>query len=88
MKTSSRRAWISVTVFIGLAALAQAHPGHDDGHELTWDVSVSHLTQHPYATVLGVTVLGAAVWLGLQAIRRRGGASVQSLRGSHSNRGK
>jgi hypothetical protein len=88
MKTSSRRGWMSVAAFLFLATVTQAHPGHDDGHELTWDLTVSHLAQHPYATIACAAVLGVGICAAAQEIFRRGGARLQSLRGLHSSRGK
>lgn len=44
-----------------LASTAQAHPGHDGGHDLTWDFSaaVHHVVTNPdhLIPVLGVLVL-------------------------------
>jgi len=65
--------------FATLAAVAQAHPGHD-GHELTWDLG--HLAQHPLATVGWAAVLALAVGAGVWGARR------YSLRGSQARRGK
>jgi hypothetical protein len=48
-------------VFLFSAALVQAHPGHDDGHDLTWDFS--HLAHHPFATALWVVAVGALVYV-------------------------
>jgi urease accessory protein len=50
-------------------AVAFAHPGHDDGHELTWDFD--HLAAHPVATLLCVAVLAVAIGAVVGAVRRR-----------------
>ncbi len=73
------------TAFLLLASAARAHPGHD-GHELTWDFS--HLAQHPIATMGCAAVVGAAVAVLVQVLRRRSEPRVQSLRVSQRNRGK
>jgi urease accessory protein len=49
--------------------LAQAHPGHDGGHDLEWDTS--HFAAHPLATILCVGVLAAGIWAVVQFIRSR-----------------
>jgi hypothetical protein len=86
MKTSfARRATLSAA-FLGVINLAQAHPGHDDGHELTWDLG--HLVAFPVATLLCLAVFGVAVWGASQLVRRRTAAAVQSLRGSQASLGK
>lgn len=54
-----RRA-LPLAAFFSTAVLAQAHPGHDDGHELTWDFR--HLGQHPWATFFWAAGLGFAAW--------------------------
>ena len=69
MKSSFARRLLLSTLLLGSIDLLQAHPGHDDGHELTWDFS--HLAAHPVATTLCFTVAATAVWVGLRLIRRR-----------------
>ncbi len=69
MKTSIVHRLLLSTLFLGSLDLLQAHPGHDDGHELTWDFS--HLASHPVATILCVTVAAASVWVGVRLIRVR-----------------
>lgn len=54
-----RRAF-TLVAFLATAVLAQAHPGHDDGHELTWDFQ--HLAQNPWATLGWAVSFGLAVW--------------------------
>jgi hydrogenase/urease accessory protein HupE len=48
-----------------LASTAQAHPGHDGGHDLTWDFSaaVHHMVTNPdhLIPMLGVLVLTVAL---------------------------
>jgi hypothetical protein len=85
MKTSARRLALLATTFPALASLARAHPGHDGGHELTWDFS--HLAAHPAATALWALVLAAATWGGARlavALAER----VQSFRKSAASPGK
>lgn len=85
MKISPRRLGCAVIGFLSGAAVASAHPGHD-GHELTWDFS--HLAQHPFATMGCAAVVGAAVAMLMQVIRRRAELRAQSLRVSQRSRGK
>jgi hypothetical protein len=68
-----------------VATLAHAHPGHD-GHELTWEMR--HLAQHPFATIGCAAIVGAAVAVAIELVRRRTETRVQSLRGSQPTRGK
>jgi hydrogenase/urease accessory protein HupE len=85
MKSLARR---SLALFSGLVvsvSVLSAHPGHDDGHELTWDFQ--HLTTHPRATVLCVAVVAAAIWAGWSIVQSRR-TQAQSLRGSQPSRGK
>ncbi len=84
MKLMSLRPTFGLAVFCASAVLAQAHPGHDDGHELTWDLG--HLAAHPLATLAGLTVLVAAGWAGFQVVRRATAWRTQSLRGSQPSR--
>jgi len=44
-----------------LASVLHAHPGHDDGHELTWDLG--HLIAHPGATLLCFGSLAACGYI-------------------------
>ena len=69
MKPFFGRAGISLMVFLFSAALVQAHPGHDDGHELTWDFS--HLAHHPFATALWVVAVGTLVYVVFRFVRRK-----------------
>ncbi len=73
-------------VFVASAVLAQAHPGHDDGHELTWDFR--HLVENPGATVICLLLLAAAGWAVGQGVRRQSELRTQSLRASQRSRGK
>jgi hypothetical protein len=60
-----------ITAAIGsvlLPSLALAHPGHDDGHELTWDFS--HLAAHPAATLLCLAVMMTGAWAVWLLVRR------------------
>lgn len=85
MTFAFRRAFIPSAVFVFSAALAHAHPGHD-GHELTWDLS--HLADHPMATVACFAIVTVASFVGWRLLRRDATLRVQSLRGSQPNRGK
>jgi hypothetical protein len=49
--------------------LAQAHPGHDGGHDLEWDTS--HFAAHPVATILCVGMLAIGIWTVVQLVRSR-----------------
>jgi hypothetical protein len=70
MKSAPRASWITAsTAFLALTSLAQAHPGHDGGHDLTWDFG--HLAQHPVATLVWTTLIGAAVWSSWQLVANR-----------------
>lgn len=86
MKPSLRRALVLSGVFLAGVAPVLAHPGHDDGHELTWELG--HLVAHPVATFVCLAVLAAAGWAGVQVFRRRADLRTQSLRGSQRSRGK
>lgn len=69
MKTPVSRFPLLLAGWFVSGAVALAHPGHDDGHELVWDFD--HLSAHPVATLLCVTVVavsGGVIW---QALRRR-----------------
>lgn len=87
MTLSPRRFASGFAALLATAALLRAHPGHDDGHELTWDLG--HLAAHPLATAGCLAVLAAGAWVGVQLLRRGAEpARVQSLRTSHPSRGK
>lgn len=85
MNSTARRLVPSTAVFLTLVSLAQAHPGHDGGHDVTWELS--HLAAHPLATLLclGAIVAGAGIaWL---LVRRASAERLQSLRVSQPRRG-
>jgi lysylphosphatidylglycerol synthetase-like protein (DUF2156 family) len=86
MKTSLARAFVVSAAAVSTANLALAHPGHDDGHELTWELG--HLAQHPLATLLCATVIAAATAAVWWTLRRASRAADHSLRGSQPSRGK
>lgn len=79
------RGFASFMIFLALATVAHAHPGHE-GHELTWDFS--HLARHPLATVGCAAVLGAGIWALVQLFRRRAELRGHTLRGSQPSRAK
>lgn len=56
------RSTLLITLLAGLPAVASAHPGHDGGHELTWDFGngLGHV-HYGQALVFGLLVVGAAV---------------------------
>ncbi|HVS53238.1 MAG TPA: hypothetical protein VHD62_12855 [Opitutaceae bacterium] len=86
MKTVPRRLPPLSIAFLASAALAQAHPGHDGGHELTWDFE--HLAAHPGATLGWALVLATGAWIAARALTAGGEWARQSLRGSQRSRGK
>lgn len=87
MSLSPRRFLLGFSALLASAALLRAHPGHDDGHELTWDLG--HLAAHPLATAGCVALLAAGAWVGIQLLRRDAQpVRVQSLRASQPSRGK
>jgi hypothetical protein len=71
--------------FMASIAVAHAHPGHD-GHELTWDLS--HLADHPAATLGWVGLLAGLSWGAWLLLRRAATQRVYNLRGSQASRGK
>ncbi len=86
MKSLLSRAASRTALFLASLAPLAAHPGHDDGHELTWDLE--HLANHPRATLLCAAVLALGAWSVVALYRRSQAVPVQSLRGSHASRGK
>jgi hypothetical protein len=86
MKSTLVRGLALSAVALSSINLAQAHPGHDDGHELTWELG--HLVEHPFATLLCVAVVAAATFVVWRTVRRANTAADQSLRGSQASRGK
>lgn len=50
-----------ITAACGAPVLAQAHPGHDGEHDLTWDVD--HFMRHPFATLACLSLVAAAAWV-------------------------
>lgn len=86
MNSSLCRAAALATLILASTVPLAAHPGHDDGHELTWDLG--HLAAHPLATAAGLAVIAAAGWAMFVLVRRASGLGAQSLRGSQSSRGK
>ena len=86
MNSPLRRVLSLAAIFVALAAIVQAHPGHDDGHELTWDFS--HLAAHPLATFAWAATLALIALGGVAFTRRHAELRIQSLRGSQPTRGK
>ncbi len=60
-------------------ALAHAHPGHDGGHDLTWDFTgeVVHHLSSPYH-VVPLLVAAAAFVLVLRLAKTRGASARKS----------
>lgn len=88
MHSLARRLFSATVVFASFASIAQAHPGHDDGHELTWELR--HLLAHSGATLSWMILLGVALAVGVWFVRRSGRSGrqwFQSLRGSQPSRG-
>ena len=59
MKLTRLRSLLIATAF-AVPALAYAHPGHDGDHDFVWDFE--HVTSHPLATILCLSVLAAGGW--------------------------
>ena len=70
---------------VATTSLVHAHPGHDD-HDFTWELS--HLAQHPGATLGCAAVMVGVTWVVWKMLRRANAAADQSLRGSQVSRGK
>ena len=58
-----------LALFAALPTIASAHPGHDGGHELTWDFgSLGHVHYGPLL-VGGLLLIGAVVVIAKLAAR-------------------
>jgi hypothetical protein len=66
MKFPARRIVLAF-VALSAASLARAHPGQDDGHELTWELG--HLAAHPAATLACAAVVVVAAWAGWKLVQ-------------------
>ena len=86
MNSPFRRAAVTSILILASAASLAAHPGHDDGHELTWELG--HLAAHPLATAACLLLIAAAGWTTFVLVRRAPALRAQSLRGSQPSRGK
>jgi hydrogenase/urease accessory protein HupE len=65
------RLWIVVLFCLLTAVSAQAHPGHEGGHdgdEFVW--TYEHAARHPWATLLCLAAGMALAWLVVRALRR------------------
>jgi hydrogenase/urease accessory protein HupE len=64
-----------VALTLLVASTAQAHPGHDGGHDLTWDFSavVQHVVTNPdhLIPLLGVLVLSVLLVRSLRNGKKR-----------------
>ena len=85
MNTSARRLAPALFLFFTLTTLAQAHPGHDGGHDVTWELG--HLIDHPLATLACFSVMAAGAVLAWLLVRRENVRQLQSLRVSQRKRG-
>ncbi|MBL9211056.1 MAG: hypothetical protein JNL92_11350 [Opitutaceae bacterium] len=86
MNATLPRALVLPALFLASLTPLLAHPGHDDGHDVTWELG--HLAAHPFATAawaLTFVAVGLAVRHGL---RRAAAARTHSFRGSQVRRGK
>jgi hypothetical protein len=70
MKFAPRLSWLTASAaFLAVASFAQAHPGHDGGHDLTWELG--HYIQHPFATFVWAALIGASIWSVWQLVANR-----------------
>jgi urease accessory protein len=67
MKFPARHLALVFAVF-SVVSVALAHPGHDDGHELTWELG--HLAAHPLATFGCLAIFVGAGWGGWKLVQR------------------
>lgn len=79
MNFLSRPAAAGSALFLASLAPVAAHPGHDDGHELTWDLG--HLAAHPGATLICLAVLAGGVGAVVALSRRSQAAAPSELAG-------
>jgi hydrogenase/urease accessory protein HupE len=86
MKASISRVLVLPALFLVSMSPLLAHPGHDDGHELTWELG--HLAAHPLATAACLLLIAAAGWATFVLVRRAPALRAQSFRGSQPSRGK
>ena len=78
--------WLPFTAsFWASAVVSQAHPGHEGG-EVTWDLTGSHLTAHPCATLICAIALTAGAWAGAQAASAAGNYVAVTVRRIASGR--
>lgn len=57
------RLWIIILACMLTCIAAQAHPGHEGGHdgdEFVW--TADHLARHPGATVVTLAIVAAIAW--------------------------
>lgn len=57
------RLWIIILVCVLTCITAQAHPGHEGGHdgdEFVW--TADHLARHPGATILVLAAVALVAW--------------------------
>jgi len=86
MKALFSRALVLPVIYLAPLTPLLAHPGHDDGHEVTWELS--HLAAHPLATATWALVIVAAGLAARQVFRRAAAARTHNFRGSQARRGK
>jgi urease accessory protein len=71
MTTFPRRIFSAAALVFAVASPALAHPGHDGGHELTWDLSLP--AAHPFVALTGLLVAAVVVWVAWRKVSRRAG---------------
>ena len=86
MKASLPRALVLPALFLASLTPLLAHPGHDDGHEVIWELG--HLAAHPFTTAAWMLTLVAVGLATRHVLRRAAAARTHSFRGSQVRRGK
>ena len=86
MKASLPRALVLPVLFLASLSPLLGHPGHDDGHEVTWELG--HLASHPFATAAWLVIFAVIGLTARHVLRRASAARTQSFRGSQAMRGK
>ncbi len=86
MRVSLPRALFLPVLFLASMSSLLAHPGHDDGHEVTWELG--HLAEHPVATAVWLLIFAVVSLSARHVLRRAFAPRAQSFRGSQAIRGK
>jgi len=66
---ASRLRFLLLAPALALPLLAHAHPGHDGDHDFVWDFE--HITSHPLATILCLSILAAGGWAVWRLLKSR-----------------